>query len=112
MSTPTTDPLTPEEALSVTIHELIQAYEDEREESGDSTFNLEVRLSNGTMYSLPYCEHNVGSIVLMDDIVKPPRPRVIPMRHVTEVAIDPDCKSAIVRPLSDQQLTLSKQEEA
>jgi hypothetical protein len=101
---------TPTEDMSLAVHELIQAYEEEHSESGDTAFNLEVRLADGTLYSLPYCDHGVGTIVLMDDMETPPRPRVIQMRHVTEVSIDQTCKSTIVRPLAAAQLTLSKEE--
>ena len=111
MSAPDEPVAGPAEDMSVAITELIQAYEEQADgEHGDTTFNLEVRLVNGTLYSLPYCDHGVGTIVLMDDLEVPPRPRVIQMRHVTEVAIDPACKSVIVRPLSADRLTVERKD--
>ena len=80
-----------------TITELIESYEQECP-SFDGTFNMEVRLVDGTRMSLPYCQHGSGFITLMDDTVSPPRPRVIQSRHVTEVSIDATCRSTIERP--------------
>jgi hypothetical protein len=88
--------LTESSMMSVRLHELIEAVEDSGDESGDTAFNLEVRTVDGRFYSLPYCEHNYGSIVLMDDTLIPPRPRAIAMRHVVEMAIAPTLESKVV----------------
>lgn len=89
--------LHPSVDLAFTIAELISAYEKEHGESGDTGFNMEVYLVNGTRISLPYCDHGNGAITLMDDLQTPPRPRVIPLQHVVELSIDPTCKSEISR---------------
>jgi hypothetical protein len=87
--------LTESSMLSIRLHELIEAIEDAGDDSGDTAFNLEIRTTSGRFYSLPYCEHDHGSIVLMDDTLTPPRPRAIAMRHVVEMAIAPTLNSKV-----------------
>lgn len=100
-------PVTYEEALSIHIHDLIDVYEDE---SGDDClFNLVVHLDNGLYHSLPYCDHSIGAIVLLNDLFQPPRPLLVSLRHVVQVEIDPDCQSCYARPIVAE--TAHQQEE-
>lgn len=93
-------PLSPEDDYAVAIHEAIDAYEEGEE---GSAFNLVVVFSSGRYHSLPYVEHSHGTIVLMDDTRQPPIPRVISMRSVAEVYVDPDCKSVVFGDAADLQ---------
>ncbi len=86
--------LSAEEALSLHLHDLIDAYESEAGEShGDTTFNLEVHIVGGFFHSLPYVDHSHGAVVLMNDLCVPPRPVVVSMTHIVQLAIDPEGKS-------------------
>ena len=86
--------LSAEEALSLHLHDLIDAYEQESDQDhGDSTFNLEVHLTSGFYHSLPYVDHSHGAVVLMNDLCTPPRPVVVAMTHIVQFSISPDGKS-------------------
>lgn len=83
--------LTSEEMLAVHINEMIEAYE--AEDDSDNAFHLEVCLADGRRFCLPYIEHTHGAIVLMDGGENGPgRPRILAMRHVVEVSLDPECR--------------------
>ena len=83
--------LTSEEMLAVHINEMIEAYE--AEDDSDNAFHLEVCLADGRRFCLPYIEHTHGAIVLMDGGENSPgRPRILAMRHVVEVSLDPECR--------------------
>ena len=44
---------------------------------------------------LPYVEHSHGAVVLMDDSRPHPAPRIIAMRHIVEINLDPTCTTII-----------------
>ena len=87
--------LTSEEMLALHLTELIEAYEKDENNGDDTAFHLEVFTVDGRRHCLPYLEHSHGGVVLMDDSRVPPRPRIIAMRHIVEMNIDPECTTIV-----------------
>ena len=85
--------MTSEEMLALHLTELIEAYE--AEGGGDTAFHLEVFTVDGRRHCLPYVEHSHGAVVLMDDSRPHPAPRIIAMRHIVEINLDPTCTTII-----------------
>ena len=78
--------MTAEEMMALHLMERIEAYE-----TDDASFHLEVFTVDGRRHCLPYVEHSHGAVVLMDDSRPHPAPRIIAMRHIVEINLDPPC---------------------
>lgn len=85
--------MTAEEMMALHLMELIEAYETDN--ASDASFHLEVFTVDGRRHCLPYVEHSHGAVVLMDDSRPHSALRIIAMRHIVEINLDPTCTTIV-----------------